>query len=377
MFFEGDVTLSSAAEADALFAEYGGITGDLTLEGSEALNLTGLVEVGGTLRVIETDLPAFDAPNLRRVGWMALFRSNPSLLRLDAPDFEEIGAQLHIAGNGSIESVDLRSLRTVALLGIDGAERLEGIFMEGQPTLETVDFSALEEVPGLININQHVGLSELVFPSLETTAGLQVDANRRLTTADFPVLEEVTGDIRIDHIGYEHREDWGDPEHPLAVLLPALEHVGGSVFMDKSTSVTSLDLSALRIVDGDAEVLGQIVLESLDLGSLETVGGTLRLEEQWQSEFLDLGSLVDVGALRVHYQRELTELAAPDLQLIRGDLWLQQMDSLEVLDFDSLERIDGDLRFRFLESLPISEVDALIDYLGPAGLGGEGDVDGM
>ena len=260
----------------------------------------------------------------------------------------------------------------VAPLGIDGQLLRDDAFhLERLFSLRELDSSSLAVVHGLVNLTQLPLVQELLFPDLAEAGSLRIDASSSLRRFEAPQLLGLEGELRIDHIGGEHSEFLGQPEHPLYVDLSQLEYVSGSLFIDKNTSLTEARFDALRSIDGTADFMGAIVMSALHLDSLEDVGGRLRFEEQWQATELRLDKLESTGGLELRFHRELPTFSAPRLARIEGDLLFEVLQSLNDIDLPSLSWVSGDIRFQSVPSLPGSEVDELIEVLGEEGLGGD------
>ena len=119
------------------------------------LDTTNLESVGGSMNVHETGLVSLSTPSLDNVGgWLQVY-NNPDLLLVDGPALSQVGVNLRILDNRSIQQVELPNLTTlIGYLETDNNDSLADI--SGIAAIDTIgadlvitDNNSLQQISGL------------------------------------------------------------------------------------------------------------------------------------------------------------------------------------------------------------------------------------
>lgn len=158
---------------------------------------------------------------------------------------------------------------------------------------------------------------------------------------------QVSGDVALDCLCSVH----GDLAIDGAELqLPSVRTISGDVSL---AGTSSLLAPKLTDVGGSLSASGQ--LSDLDLSELRSVGGDLRLSDLSQGSVseLRLDSLLSIGgALSLTHVDGVNYIDVPRLETVGGDMILEDMPSLVMLDGTRvLDSVGGSLRLQDLPSL--------------------------
>lgn len=291
--YEGDVTISTQAEADT-FACYTGIDGDLTIADDSAelsISLPNLVEVTGDLSIEYSRDPSGGyTPTIRSVDMLAL---------------ETVGGNvtLHYPGDPSdLASWDV-GLENVMTVGGDVSVTAETF----NATISGLD--SLTSIPGDLTATSTGDDYTIggLLGSLTSVEGDVTVASDNTTTGMFNGLASVGGSLFIE----------GCYLPPGASNLTGLTSVAGDVELRSMTLVTVASLGnqfpALTSVGGtfDAESAGMDDLLIGD-GAATSLGG-LRLDSMGLDELTSTWITVDpAGAITITNNSPLTDCEAED-----------------------------------------------------------------
>jgi len=360
--YEGQATLTTAAEVEEFFANYNAISGNFSLRGSELSQAPGLgclVQAEGEVLVENTQLPFVDLRSLVNIGESLSIHDNPDIRQIAAPNLEIISLFTVLNSNDRLEAIDLSSVHTLRLDPPSNEDsNLHALQSERNPALVSFNLDSLRQCGGILEFDEDDQLTEISLPALEQVSGaIQIDNLDALLLFDLPSLEQIGGELRFDHNGPLHSLFNVPPDQPLTVSAPMLSAVGDRFYVDNNPSAMTMDFSALTSVGGEFFLRGSVVLPQLDLGALQSVAGDFLVSEFYAIEDLTLNSLEQVdGAFSLTLSKQLATMSAPLLETIAGGLQITQHDALTNLSFPALESVQGDLEIRFNPVLPNTEV---------------------
>ena len=330
MVLDGDLVIGDRAELAAA-ADWGAVTGDVRVEGSdlEELDLRALEEVGGEVRVWENDqLEAVWLPALTLVGEdLSLYDADP-LDELELPALEAVGGTLSI-----------NRLEGLTRLWVPELHHAGGLYVFHAPLLPRLRFPSLAWVAGQVELWELYAMHTVRLPSLVRVQGkLDLFEGHALTRLTAPQLEELGG--------YEvHQCD----QLASAWWLPSLRVVGGAITLKYADAMGHVSLPALEHANA-LTALELPALQSWTWPSLATVGGEVRVEATGLGE-LGLYALSEAGSLTVRDNGDLEALG------------------LESAQFEGLVRVTGN------PALSTCEVEAWADELGHAAVLCGGNLD--
>ncbi len=267
-------------------------------DGPLVLNLSSLETVGGSLYLSNLeDLVDLDGlASLRELGGLLSVIGNHRLVQADGlAGVETLGMYVDFTGNYLLESVDLRSLRTLG--PVDGSLSFTNL-----PVLTELDVRSVVDVPGDLRLSglatQASAPLALHFESLETVGtSLRLNSVDNVATLDaFQGLKSISRDAVIS--GLDHTE---------MLRLTGLEEAG-VISIGGNPLLRSIDLRSLNTVSNslvdDAIVFDALPrLESIDLRALGEVGGYFALrnggEEASGPLILNLSAAASLGALEI------------------------------------------------------------------------------
>lgn len=135
--------------------------------------------------------------------------------------------------------------------------------------METLDFSALQSVGGVLTVQSFINLTSLGFPKLQTVVGdLSILNLPKMETLEMAGLTEVGGLIKTSNLNKLNTLD-----------LSKLKTAGSIQFVASSSSrsVNELKLGALETVNGQCQI-SYLNIASLALDNLKTVNGRFYLQ---------------------------------------------------------------------------------------------------
>ncbi len=231
----GDVNLNDDAAVLAFNASgVQCVTGDVVIGAAvTAVVLEHLRIIGGTLRVIGTQVVTLDLGALDSAGGIA------------------------IEGNASLTNLDLSGLENVD----------DSIVISGNALLPAADFTELEFVGGDVEIDDNASLATVTAPALTAVGGnLAVTDNPTLGGLTLLLLTsagaiEITGNDAL-----------------IALVLALLAQVDGNVSVTNNGALTVLTVPSLASVGGDLQITGNDELEVVSVGAA-AIGGDLVIDE--------------------------------------------------------------------------------------------------
>ncbi|MEM6397668.1 MAG: T9SS type A sorting domain-containing protein [Bacteroidota bacterium] len=339
-------------------------TGDLTLQSNKLVE----AEIPATIQEIDGDLSIQYSPELASLldfkyiqkisGDLRIF-GNPKLYDLSGLDnLQYIGGDLIIKDNAGL----------TRLAGLDHVEIGGSIIIEGNPSLESLDYLNIpKEVGGHLRIINNASLNNIQsLASLKAVDGdLLIAHNAQLI--DFPgcgVLHTISGDFRI---AFNRRlKEIG--------AMPTLSFIGGSFVLENNKVLIQTGVTPeLQSIGG--ELLFRDLPELTSLGSLEKlerVNGSLRfIRAATLQQAPTFGSSWSVsGDLIFEDNDELVNLyGLTGLQAINGQLIVKENKRLSTLI--GLDHIDPtsitSLELAENPALDYCHVEAVCGYLGEEG----------
>lgn len=229
VWHQGDLTLATAAEADAFCDENNAVDGDLFVDQrvrddaiQELDGLRCLCEVTGDLTLLAEPLGGPPPPHvntdvelvsLETVGGDLVIQDYPGLTSVSELEaLTDIGGDFFIDGTPTLGFIDLPPLgRIGGTLYIDGEERLEVIVLEGLTEAGGVSLGAETGLPwlryllmpNLARVDQGLALTRLAwalgtdFSALEQAGAVAV-AGWCSSAPAFPALTTVAGHLRLE-----------------------------------------------------------------------------------------------------------------------------------------------------------------------------------
>lgn len=207
------------------------------------------------------------------------------------------------------------------LKGLDNLEEIGFFNIEQNKKLENVSLPQLTRIVSDFRLNRP-NIRVLDFPVLQSIErGIEVTYADSLATLNFPELRTVVQNVLL-------QGGW-QKNNLKAIDFPKLEKIGGTLTITSWFEVKSVRFPALKNV------------QSVSISSLEkTESITIPQIEALQNE------------LRINYLTQLKSFDLSKVKTIGGDLWLENLHSLENLDgLNSLADIKGQLYMGDLKNL--------------------------
>ena len=350
--FPGSLIASTDADLEAFCDAHDAVDGDLVLTGAVTgtAALSCLLEVRGSLLASADALEALELPALWWVGGDLRLLDNPALSSVQLDALRIVDGELGLQGSALLAAPTLPALALVGELTLVDAAELPALRevlgdVELRPGLA---LPALEDVGGRA-LAADLEQTELRLPALRRAAlGLALLDLPALTTLELPALEEL-GELRIRAL-----------PPGLPVDLPALAAVDGDVSLSDCGPVT-LGVGAL------GGGLSASDLPGFEAPSLTTVGGAVDVDA---AEAIDLRALQSTGGdLRLRCPA-CSSPPLRDLATVGGELTVEDIDELTILELPSLSNVEGGLRLSGLPALDALRLPSLARLGGPARLGG-------
>ncbi len=317
------------------------IRGNLTFS-TEALQqavLPDLLQVEGTLEVLDTSLARVEMPSLRFVGSALTVARNPALqtLTLGSSGLGPLWVQ------GQFSLVSNPALPT--LTGVSAVTPRSSILIKDNANLDGGSFTYVAEHLASITLEDNAKLSTLPFRNLQWLGGsLSLVRNPSLVNLSGTVLQKVGGDLLVQ-----------DNESLTSLSgMPELESVGGTLGIRSGPNLRSTTgLTALAQV-GVLAFENNPVLESIEaFPELKRVTHGIRIDGNatlhglWQFR-----SLQHLGFLVVRNN--------PALARLQGFSDLQTMTTLSLENNASLTDLSDFSSLRTLEELNILSHEGLV-----------------
>ncbi len=400
----GDVVLSSQAEVEQFAQDHPNCTeieGNVLI-GTESFSgetditnlaaLSNLTSITGDIKIIKnTSLTnIFGLHNLEAIPASLLIENN-DLLRdvVGLENITEIGGDLGIRINcDCFESKGLENvkvvrgdfnlqfegdhvLRNIAIDSIYGSLRLER-FSGSLSGLSELDYlggklysyrsflSSYNGLQGLESLGSLSTIGNYGFSSLNGLQNVKVihgdvlfdDTDDLSSLSKLENLELIEGDLDFDHIWYMDIS-----------TLPKLKRIKGSLNFTENHLTSSLQgIPTLEVIEGNLNFSRNYDLDHIDgFTSLDSVKGDLIMYDFYNSlkDFTGLNSIKNIGgdlSIRSHVNLE-TLGGFAELQSICGNIWLEDNEKLENVDFaPKLTKLGG------IKLIGLDEVFNLPDY---------------
>ena len=241
----GDITFTSQAEIDAFPTMYPGcttITGNLTIQGSDIINLNGLssiTSIEGDINITNnsplTSLSGLDAVN--SIGGNLNIYSNPTLTNLSGLDaVTSVGGELRIQENWILTNVNALN----AVTNIMG-----DLVIEGNPQLTSLTgLNALVSIGGGLHILNYSAFTSLNGLNAVTTIGgwLNINGSNLLNLTGLDAVISIGETVLI-----------ANNANLLSLTgLNSVISIGGDIYIENNSNLTSLGaLSTVTSIGGE------------------------------------------------------------------------------------------------------------------------------
>ncbi|HEY4178920.1 MAG TPA: hypothetical protein VGM90_18865 [Kofleriaceae bacterium] len=142
-----------------------------------------------------------------------------------------------------------------------------------------------------------------------------------------------------------------------------VDRVAACTWMGSLTVRTGapLDLSPLKVerITGDVNIGPTLAVEELRLDHLREVGGAIRVESNALLHGVFLPQLERTRAFTIEAGSSLATIAAPKLTTVNDSITIDELGSVEILDFSAVETIGGALTITHNPELKLVQFDAL------------------
>jgi len=274
--WEGDLSISTDEEAAGFCPQYTGITGDVTIQGSDSLTslstLACLEDIGGSLQVIGTALSSVGLTGLKTVGGPIVIHDNTSMTTLGLPSLESVGGDIDVQSNG-LQLFDLPNLQTLA----------GGLMLDEEPALTDL---------------QSLGTAVVIGGALDLGNGVGTDLPVLSDIDGLSSLVEVTGGLSVT----------GAAQLENLAGLGNLETVGGSVLiagnalLDSLAGLETVETIGLHLSVTDNPVLNDMLMLTNNLSSIGgdvTVTGNSELDADQAAELTAFFQGIAAGVVQV------------------------------------------------------------------------------
>lgn len=378
--------------------------------GPTRLGFPQLRTVGGGMSVCSPGILGVDAPKLTRVGtdlqflaarsWTSIELASLSQVRttffawiddttltISAPKLTKVGAAVQVGGAGVL-SLSLPALEMTAGLALTGFRRSSSGKDAETPslTVSALDLPRLARSSRMVELRAVGGLSTLALPSLSQTASIRIEDLPDLVALEMPALTQVEGSVvlsrlpALESLGLDALVSVGERYQlgglGLETLALGIEQVGSLVLSGQPSKVVRADKlrnAGAMLLEG----LGLIELVSFEV--LETVTSQLQVrdnvalgpgtdlpeiaDDDLTQRIFDAPKLRQVGESRQHgfviRRGAFTAVRLPALRKVHGDLSFIEMPALTQLQLPRLERVEGKLRVGGSRRLEVLEFPVL------------------
>ncbi|QDG50307.1 hypothetical protein FIV42_06040 [Persicimonas caeni] len=216
----------------------------------------------GQCQVIQGTVNIDNQGDLQRFADLDCFTVERHLFVQETDDITDLSALSGLRSTGGFIGIaDNTALVSASLPNLQ--ETGEGLVLEGNTALETIEFASLRHVSGYLHVFDNPALESASFPWLlgvgDDVIFAGVDA---MTNLDLPRLSCVMGTFI-----YEHSDGLE------CLCLPNLVVVNGDFKVHFNGGLESLSAPVLTTVWGDVELERNPQLAHLDMACLETVQG--------------------------------------------------------------------------------------------------------
>jgi hypothetical protein len=331
---DGDLTVSTVEEAEAICVSGNTITGSLTVLGGASEPLSCLCEVEGSLILEGTGLQSLVLPSLSAIGGDLRVATNPSLEALALPELTQISGGLYLENNTSLHTIELS---VFAELGGDFEVINDGARGDLEPR-------TLVSIGGHLTVADNPGLTRLSLTRVREVLGSwQVSENATLVEIDqLNTIEQIGGDLIVQ----------ANPALQGLDGFRNLVSVGGAMIVDDNDAITILNgFNWLVEAPGGLEITGnEALIDVKGFHVLQTLAGSglWILDNPSLEEFTALDVLLEIPGdleLRGNGIERLGGLSK--LEHIGGNLILDDNRRLNAINaLKQLRTVDGDLLFK-------------------------------
>lgn len=249
--------------------------GDVFISGSniDQLDLTGVREFYGDLKINGTKATVFNAPDLQLVsGQFTLSRltllGNVNLAQLTTVGtlvFDGLPALEQTGLSSGITSAESITISNTGLHSLDGINvfKLKVFDVNNNADIESID-SALQSVTDLLQINYNADKVEVVLDELELANDVVFEKISSLSTAN---LTSINGSLSLSKNKFDSFE------------FKQLKEIGKSLSINDNDELEEFDFPKLKSIGGALNILDNENLKSFSyFDKLETIGGSVNID---------------------------------------------------------------------------------------------------
>ena len=243
----------------------------------------------GSCQTIQGTVNIESQADLAQFADLDCFTVERHLFVQDTTDITDLSALSGLRSTGGyIGIADNTALVDASLPNLE--ETGEGLVLEGNPALETIEFASLRHVSGYLHVFNNQSLQSASFPWLLGVGDDLIFAgNDALTNLDLSRLTCVMGTFIFEHsdaleclclpnlviVNGDFKVHFNGALKSLSA--PVLTTVWGEVVIERNPQLAHLDLSCLEQVIGDFTVLHNFALAQCTVDELvadiDTIGG--------------------------------------------------------------------------------------------------------
>ncbi len=241
---------------------------------SDVASMMPITCILGSLTISAAQVDTVSLPMLEYIGQVLTVRSNSILTTLKFPALKRM-SMLDVSENSGL-SVDLSAIETA-----------EEILIKGNDTVD-IDLRALQSTT-VVNMNSNTTTAQIRLDNLAAVAtNLTVTDDSAIASLSLPELQRVGREVSMVNLSSVSVIDMDALRAAKSVSLvahPLLTHVemgrlelADAISMTNNDSLKSIDLSTLQSV-GSLSIVGNPLLNQLNLSSLLTVEGSISIVE--------------------------------------------------------------------------------------------------
>lgn len=249
--------------------------GDVFISGSniDQIDLTGVREFYGDLKINGTKATVFNAPDLQLVSGELSVSQSTLLGTANLAQLTTVGT-LNFDGLPSLEKTGLASgitsaesitISNTGLHSLDGINvyKLKVFDVNNNADIESID-SALQSVTDLLQINYNADKVEVVLDELTSANDVVFEKISSLSTAN---LTSINGSLSISKNSFDSFE------------FKELTQIGKSLSINENDELEEFDFPKLKSIGGALNILDNEKLKSFSyFPKLETIGGSVNID---------------------------------------------------------------------------------------------------
>lgn len=249
--------------------------GDVFISGSDIdqIDLTGVQEFYGDLKINGTKATVFNAPDLQLVSGELSLAQSTILATANLAQLTTVGT-LHFDSLPALEKTGLASgitsaesitIANTGLHSLDGINvfRLKVFDVNNNGDIESID-SALQAVTDTLSINYNADKVEVSLDQLKSANNVVFEKISSLSTAN---LTTVNGSLSISKNTFESFE------------FKQLESIGKSLSITENDDLEEFDFPKLKSIGGALNIIDNENLKSFSyFDKLETIGGSVNID---------------------------------------------------------------------------------------------------